>query len=522
MILTTKCKASFSFNSAVVVMKIRIKNSCLRNYQTAFQFDYERAKGTENAKWLKLTGKQSMEKFIPLTRKTLLKTILEDKEMISVGRLDGFQKLATGIDSLLYMNYKKKLDAIKSLYNPLSPDRDTMQMKSFSTDELKAREKEILHGLEELLGEASFYKLPHSVMLDAIGEKNVAEKMVVKVSPENYATLQFWVIGMDVVPFDDRPWYVIAEERARSYKNRTFRQLDPLSKYNFRRSFVAQIRSQLWKKLFGESVRRIARYKRVIVAVRRKEDLKLLIKGFKDIPCENLEFLLPDGKLKMGKLDKIRLFVQSSLIITFVLATTATNLIDLKLETSLVFAISSVLILARNIAFYKRMRNRHVLDISQTLYFKSVASNHALLALIIDRAEDEIYKLSLLIYAILHQIKSTPALGKRFPNGLTDNQLKELIEDWLREKFDIHANLNVQKTLNYMEEWKIVEKVITKEKVNYFAIDLNEALDALPHLKRPPLLHQADLLNINTEREIGDESEENPAYLSYDRRYSWQ
>ena len=123
-----------------------------------------------------------------------------------------------------------------------------MQMKSFSTDELKAREKDILHGLEELLGEASFYKLPHSVMLDAIGEENVAEKMVVKVSPENYATLQFWVIGMDVVPFDDRPWYVIAEERARSYKNRTFRQLDPLSKYNFRRSFVAQIRSQLWKK----------------------------------------------------------------------------------------------------------------------------------------------------------------------------------------------------------------------------------------------------------------------------------
>ena len=94
-------------------MKIRIKSSCSRNYQTAFQFDYERAKGTENAKWLQLTGKQSMEKFIPLTRKTLLKTILEDKEMISLDQLDGFQKLATGIDSLLYMNYKKKLDAIK-------------------------------------------------------------------------------------------------------------------------------------------------------------------------------------------------------------------------------------------------------------------------------------------------------------------------------------------------------------------------------------------------------------------------
>ena len=73
-----------------------------------------------------------------------------------------------------------------------------------------------------------------------------------------------------------------------------------------------------------------------------------------------------------------------------------------------------------------------------------------------------------------------------------------------------------------MKEWKIVDKALTEENVNYIAIDLNEALDALPHLKRPPLLHQADLLNINSGREIGEESEENPAYLSYDRRYSWQ
>ena len=141
----------------------------------------------------------------------------------------------------------------------------------------------------------------------------------------------------------------------------------------------------------------------MIVAVRMKEDEKLLIKAFKDIPCENLEFLLPEGKIKMKKLDKIRLFVQSSFIIFFIICTALTNLDELKMEMSLFLGIMTAIILIRNAIVYKNLRNRCILDLSQTLYFKSVANNHALLALIVDRAEDEIYKYSLLTYAFLHK-----------------------------------------------------------------------------------------------------------------------
>lgn len=132
-------------------------------------------------------------------------------------------------------------------------------------------------------------------------------------------------------------------------------------------------------------------------------DTKLLIKGFKDIPCENLEFLVPEGKMKMRTLDKIRLVVQSSSIMLFALSTTLTDLADMKIETSLAFGILAIIVLIRNRVFYKNLRNRCVLDLSQTLYFKSVASNHALLALMIDRAEDEVYKSSLLCFAFLHR-----------------------------------------------------------------------------------------------------------------------
>ena len=79
----------------------------------SFYFDYERIKGTENAKWLQLTGKESMERFIPVTRKTLLRKILEDDKVVTGDEMEEFQKFATKMDSALYIQYKKQLDSLK-------------------------------------------------------------------------------------------------------------------------------------------------------------------------------------------------------------------------------------------------------------------------------------------------------------------------------------------------------------------------------------------------------------------------
>lgn len=125
-------------------------------------------------------------------------------------------------------------------------------MKSFTEEELIAREKEILQKLDHLLQDASFYELPQDIMLDALEENNVAEKVVVSVSPEKYDTLRFWVIGMDVVPLDDRPWYVLAEERAKAVRKRGTSRFDPLSQYNLKRSLTVQFLSKLWKKVSYE------------------------------------------------------------------------------------------------------------------------------------------------------------------------------------------------------------------------------------------------------------------------------
>ena len=85
-------------------------------------------------------------------------------------------------------------------------------------------------------------------MLDALREDNLDEKIIVTISPENYETLKFWVIGMDVVPIDDQPWNEMTKTMT-NFLNQRSRRLDPLAKIWYEKTLLTQISSKLQKKV---------------------------------------------------------------------------------------------------------------------------------------------------------------------------------------------------------------------------------------------------------------------------------
>ena len=86
---------------------------------------------------------------------------------------------------------------------------------------------------------------------------------------ENYDVLRFWALGRESELLHYK-WHEVLQHKV------TFQPLPKAENY----------------------------YKRVVVAVRLKRDDKLILKGFKEVPVNDLEKLLPDGKIKMSKLDK--------------------------------------------------------------------------------------------------------------------------------------------------------------------------------------------------------------------------
>lgn len=117
--------------------------------------------------------------------------------------------------------------------------------------------------------------------------------------------------------------------------------------------------------------------------------------------------------------------------------------------------------------------------------------------------------------------KSFYSKGSVKEQGLTESQLKQFTEDWLKENFKVTVNLSMKAPLENLQKWDIVETSQMNGLNRYSAVSLDIANSLLPDWKRPPLLHHADLLNINIERTVAVDGEQSGAYLNYEGRFDW-
>ena len=99
--------------------------------------------------------------------------------------------------------------------------------------------------------------------------------------------------------------------------------------------------------------------------------------------------------------------------------------------------------------------------------------------------------------------------------------MKKFTEDWLKENFKVIVNLSMKAPLENLQKWDIIETSQMNGPNRYSAVPLDIANSLLPDCKRPPLLHHADLLNINVERTVAVDAEQSDAYLNYEGRFDW-
>ncbi len=185
-------------------------------------------------------------------------------------------------------------------------------------------------------------------------------------------------------------------------------------------------------------------YSRVFVAVRSRSSKKLHLKVFKEVPCNKLEHLLPDGKIKMSRFDKQ--FLASSVIIggCLLASRSAPMLADMKLQWTYIGMGLAGFIGARAWIGYKNKRNQYLANLASTLYYQTVANNRGVLTLLTDRAQDEEFKEALLAYAFL----LSPSNRRGIPGTEhtsappiydTTNSLKLRIEEWLTKRFSLNT-----------------------------------------------------------------------------------
>ncbi|CAF1154047.1 unnamed protein product [Rotaria sordida] len=402
------------------------------------------------------------EHFIPLTRPSLIRLIATDTLLVDNDddRLV-FHQLCEGFDSAVVQRYHPILNELKNLFNPLNPDNETIDHYISSRDRLD-NEYWLLQKIDDLLHRSNFIELPRNILVEKfIVKENLSLSNVnIKINGHDYDVLKFWILGHEQIP------------------------IEQLSR---------------WKKLFRKSysLKTNDYLKRVILAVRLKGQDRLYLKAFRDIPLENLPQLLPIGKLQIGQFEQrliwFTFFIATSTAVTHLITTMANFQIP-----GLIIGGSSLtlfLILWSLRSSYKSKINS-LSNMNRLLFYKNIASNKQLLAMIIDRAEDELSKEVLIAYMI--------TLWRQKQNAEVTTKTLELeIESWIRMKTNANISFKSDQAVEFLRKLGILLPEDPLQPGRLHVIPFKQAVGILPKVSR----------------ELSEKNEEWDLIEGYDKKY---
>ncbi|XP_059178073.1 transmembrane protein 143-like [Physella acuta] len=366
------------------------------------------------------------ELYIPITMQTIIRHLIQDKGLLTDIEHKILPEFVSALDSVLVNKYYGVLQELKELFDPINPDKDTISIREMTRGEKLDKEFWLIQKLEDVMKKANFHELPRDRVEQLLKPHPSEQGVHVTVDPSRYDVLKFWVLG---------------QEKPELELSALDRTVDKIFKLKPKQP--------------------VEYYKRVVVAVRLKKDLKLMLKAFKEIPIESIETLLPDGKIEMSPFDKAALAFFSSLAGLGVLTKTVTVLAGLNIDWTLSFTFIGSYGL-KIWSSHNEKKNEYLRQLSRTLYSKNIANNKGLLTLMVDRAADETLKEALLTYVFL--LTSQPMSEREDQSswsnsdGFTKQELEDLVSAWIKQKtgvdlhFDSSESLQIFKTLGLVSE----------------------------------------------------------------------
>uniref|UniRef100_A0A8C3YJN5 Transmembrane protein 143 n=1 Tax=Catagonus wagneri TaxID=51154 RepID=A0A8C3YJN5_9CETA len=300
---------------------------------------------------------------------------------------------------------------IQALYDPINPDRDTLDQPSLTEPERLANEQEVLQALEPLLAQANFSPLTEDTLAYALVVHHPQDLVQVTVNLDQYIYMHFWALGQRVGQMP--------------------RKSSVGSKRGFFKSPSAERRY----------------FKRVVLAARTKRG-HLVLKSFKDTPLEGLEQLLPELKVRTPTLQ--RALLNLTLVVSGVVCFVNVGMVvlsDLKMATSLLLLLFAAFMGLRASKMFGQRRSVQALELAHMLYFRSTSNNSELLSALALRAQDEHAKEALLAHSFLARRPG----GASGPPEETSQWLQSEVENWLLAQSGCDVTFNGTRALAHLQ-----------------------------------------------------------------------
>ena len=400
------------------------------------------------------------ERFIPY-RRTDVVAMCQDDGALKPEDIKAFSIFCEILISLFHFEAHKKLEQLKNCYAPFDPDRDTklIDADNFNVNELK---QQLENHLKDVLEHANFESVSEADLEDALHAESLFKVR----------------LQVDFNDFED----VLFFRRGLSNNTETITQWFGLKK----RTLELQV------------------YDRVLVYVRFKnkdyfdqlertelyfEPGSTIIKLFRNVPKNDMEMLFPNTEVRMKPIDKLLIGVPTAIGGIFMLVTKlgATLLLvfsvlafwlglhdkPASLDQATLIALLIGLgglggFLWRQFNKYKNRKIQFMKLLAENLYFKNLDNNAGVFHHLIDVAEEEECKETILAYYHL--------LTSKQP--LTAAELDKKIELWFVDKYKCTLDFEMHDALAKLVRFDLVKEIKGKYLAKPLS-DSNKQLDSL-------------------------------------------
>ncbi|XP_017500307.2 transmembrane protein 143 isoform X1 [Manis javanica] len=362
---------------------------------------------TEPRDW----AQQYRERFIPFSKEQLLRLLTQEFHSSPVEKA-ALEEFSAHVDFCTLFHYHHVLSRLQALYDPINPDRESLDQPLLTDPQRLSNEQEVLRALEPLLAQANFSPLSEDALAYALVVHHPQDEVQVTINLDQYIYMQFWALGQRVG------------------------QMPLKSSVGSKRGF------------FTRSPPAERRYfKRVVLAARTKQG-HLVLKSLKDTPLEGLEQLLPELKVRTPTLQRallnVTLFVSGMALFVNV---GMVVLSDLKVATSLLLLFFAAFMGLRASKMFGQRRSAQALELAHMLYYRSTSNNSELLSALALRAQDEHAKEALLAHSFL--ARRPP--GARGPPEETSQWLQSEVENWLLAQSGCDVAFNGTRALAHLQ-----------------------------------------------------------------------
>lgn len=344
---------------------------------------------------------------------------------LSMENQAAFRRFAAAVIAHLHTLYQAEIRQLKEAYTAFDPDADPKPLIPLNTEQRAVALDQLFHTFDRLMIRANYVRLTRKAIEEVM--RGASE----------------WGLEMDV------PWD--AFERVEMY---------------YRGEGIGSRVRRTWWKLWRKELVPVPTFGRVAVIFKQRPHKRLgtdpdtqsvFLKLFKDMPKMDVEMLLPGGRVRMPKIDRLKLggtVASSVAYVAWKLSTFPLLSLLGGLTTGVLMALYTPLALIAGYGYktwytFQSARQTYALQLTQSLYYQNLDNNSGVMHRLLDEAEEQETREVLLAYYYLWRFA-----GSR---GWTAEELDFAIERDLSELLRTPVNFEVLDALHKLARGGLLE-----------------------------------------------------------------